>query len=218
VYDVSRLRCRCRCRPKGARRSFGDRDLRRIFSVAISRELASLFDLIYFDLKVADPREHQACTGRDNSRIFGSLALLARCAADRLRVRIPVVPGVTLSEGNFAGLIRQLRTCGLHGAILLPYNPLGLQMAMRLQRDQPRVMKRAQARGCASVEIVAQAEAPTRRSSTKFMTAAEFADATTLFERIARAICTAEPSLPDPAQSTLVPTVIDDNQVPVPLR
>jgi len=167
------------------------------FSASLFCEsLLPFFDLIYFDLKVADPREHQACTGRDNSRIFGSLALLARCAADRLRVRIPVVPGVTLSEGNFAGLIRQLRTCGLHGAILLPYNPLGLQMAMRLQRDQPRVMKRAQARGCASVEIVAQAEAPTRRSSTKFMTAAEFADATTLFERIARAICTADPSLP----------------------
>ena len=167
------------------------------FSASLFCErLLPFFDLIYFDLKLADPREHQACTGRDNSRIFDNLALLARLAAERLRVRIPVVPGVTLSEGNFVGLIRRLRSFGLHGAILLPYNPLGLQMAQRLQRDQPRVMKRAQADGCSSVGAVAEAETPARGNSTRFMTAAEFADATTLFERIARAICTADPSMP----------------------
>ena len=178
------------------------------FSASLFCErLLPFLDLIYFDLKLADPREHRSCTGRDNSRIFENLALLARLVADRLRVRIPLVPGVTLSEGNFAGLIRQLRSCGLHGAILLPYNPLGLQMAKRLRRDQPRVMKRtqdqprvvkrAQDRGYSSVGAVAQSELLARGSSTRFMTAAEFADATVRFERIAREICTAYPFGPD---------------------
>jgi pyruvate-formate lyase-activating enzyme len=167
--------------------------------------LLPFFDLIYFDLKLADPHEHLACTGRDNSRIFESLALLARRAADRLRVRIPVVPGVTLSEGNFAGLIRRLRSCGLHGAILLPYNPLGLQMTKRLQRDQPRVMKISQDRVRTSLEVAAQSEASARANSTRFMTAAEFSAATTLFERIARRICAADPSPRDPAQAGTLP-------------
>jgi pyruvate-formate lyase-activating enzyme len=159
------------------------------FSAApFCEHLLPFFDLIYFDLKLADPQEHQACTGRDNSRIVDNLAVLARCAADRLQVRIPVVPGVTLSERNFGGLIRRLRSCGLQGAILLPYNPLGLQMSKRLQRDQPRVMRRAQLSGCVCVCVEAATGAPVRESSTRFMTAVEFADATARFERMVRDI------------------------------
>lgn len=138
--------------------------------------LLPLVDLVYFDLKLADAEVHRIHTGRDNRRIFGNLETLARLAPDRVRVRIPVVPDVTLSDENFTGLIARIRACGLSGATLLPYNPLGLHMAKRLGRDHPLVMK------AASPALAPSSAAP----PPPFMTAAEFAAATARFEALAR--------------------------------
>lgn len=149
-------------------------------SAVFVERLLPLIDLVYFDLKLADPEAHRLHTGRDNRRILENLATLARFAPERVRVRIPVIPEVTLSDENFAALIERIRACGLSGAILLPYNPLGLHMVRRLRRDHPLAMKAASS---------AAAPAPASSSaepSPQFMTAAEFAAATARFEAIAR--------------------------------
>jgi pyruvate formate lyase activating enzyme len=104
--------------------------------------LLPVLDLVYFDLKFADPLLHLAHTGRDNHRILDNLALLMRTAPDRVHVRIPLVPGITATEKNLAGLAASLRELGVRQAILLPYNPLGRRMAVALGHPQSPVSER----------------------------------------------------------------------------
>jgi len=99
--------------------------------------LLPLLDLIYFDVKLADSALHLAHTGRDNRRILHNLALLMEKAPDRVQVRIPLIPGITATEENLAGLAACLRTRGVRRATLLPYNPLGRTMAVQLGRPEP---------------------------------------------------------------------------------
>jgi pyruvate formate lyase activating enzyme len=93
-------------------------------------------DLIYFDVKFADATLHRRYTGRDNRRILDNLAALMHEAPERVQVRIPLVPGITATTENLAGLAACLRERGVSSATLLSYNPLGLAMATRLGRPQ----------------------------------------------------------------------------------
>ena len=99
--------------------------------------LLPLIDLIYFDLKFADPALHLAHTGRDNQRILRNLNLLMDKAPEQVQVRIPLVPGITATVENLAGLAACLRELGARRATLLPYNPLGRIMAVQLGRPEP---------------------------------------------------------------------------------
>jgi pyruvate formate lyase activating enzyme len=99
--------------------------------------LLPLVDLIYFDLKFAEPALHLAHTGRDNHRILDNLALLMEKAPERVEVRIPLIPGITATQENLAGLAACLRARGVRRATLLPYNPLGRTMAVQLGRLEP---------------------------------------------------------------------------------
>jgi pyruvate formate lyase activating enzyme len=110
-------------------------------AIFVERLLPQL-DLIYFDLKFADPASHLAHTGRDNRRILDNLALLMRKAPDRVQVRIPLVPGITATEENLAGLVASLRESGVRRATLLSYNPLGRRMAVELGRPEPPTLAR----------------------------------------------------------------------------
>ncbi len=53
-----------------------------------------------------------------------------------MQVRIPLVPGITATPENLAGLAARLRDLGVRNAILLPYNPLDRQMAAQLGQPQ----------------------------------------------------------------------------------
>ena len=106
-------------------------------SAMFVERLLPLLDLVYFDVKLADPAQHHAHTGRDNRRILDNLILLVRTAPDRVQARIPLIPGITATEENLAGLAASLRECGVRRATLLPYNPLGRSMAVALGRPEP---------------------------------------------------------------------------------
>jgi pyruvate formate lyase activating enzyme len=101
--------------------------------------LLPLVDLVYFDVKLADAGAHRRHTGRDNRRILENLTLLLRASPERVQVRIPLVPGITATSENLAGLATCLRARGVRRAVLLPYNPLGREMAARLGRGVPSV-------------------------------------------------------------------------------
>jgi len=104
--------------------------------------LLPLLDLVYFDVKLADPAQHRAHTGRDNRRILDNLILLMRNAPDRVQVRIPLVPDITATEENLAGLATCLRERDVRRATLLSYNPLGRRMAVELGRPEPPTLAR----------------------------------------------------------------------------
>ncbi len=125
------------------------------------RRILPYLDTIYFDVKLADPVAHRRYTGRDNAIILANLRRLAEltqgeagagagggdsCSASssggrrsrpfELLVRVPLVPGLTATPENLAGIAALLRGLGLHRVALLPYNPLWLAKADGVGRDQ----------------------------------------------------------------------------------
>jgi pyruvate formate lyase activating enzyme len=86
------------------------------------RRLVVRSDLVYFDLKLIDSKAHQHYTGCDNALILRNLHLLSEMGKPFV-VRVPLVPGVTDTNQNLAGIAQILR--GLSGLLhveLLPYN------------------------------------------------------------------------------------------------
>ncbi|HOX45083.1 MAG TPA: glycyl-radical enzyme activating protein [Myxococcota bacterium] len=81
-------------------------------------------DAIFFDLKLADPREHLRLIGVGPELILANLDRLLAAGAPALAVRTPLVPGLTDGEANLRGLAGLLRARGLTRLRLVPYNPL----------------------------------------------------------------------------------------------
>jgi len=87
------------------------------------QELARLLahtDLVLYDLKLLDEREHRRWTGASNRRILRNAA---RLAGHNVQVRVPLIPGITDTEDNLRGLFRFMQRSRLPSVALLPYNP-----------------------------------------------------------------------------------------------
>ena len=80
--------------------------------------LVARSNLVLFDLKLIDPREHELHTGKSNRRVLDNLLAVADDLAGRddesLWVRTPLVPGVTATADNVRGI----------GAFLADVEPL----------------------------------------------------------------------------------------------
>jgi len=79
-------------------------------------------DLVFYDLKLIDRAAHLRYTGYDNDLILGNLQLLSQ--ADKpFFIRVPLVPGVTDTDENLAGIAKAVEKMpGLVEVDLLPYN------------------------------------------------------------------------------------------------
>ncbi|MHC4506934.1 MAG: glycyl-radical enzyme activating protein [Planctomycetota bacterium] len=82
--------------------------------------LAARADLVLFDLKLIDEGEHRRWTGAPNRRI---LANARRLAGRDVEIRVPLVPGITDTDGNLDAIFEFMREAGLGRVALLPYNP-----------------------------------------------------------------------------------------------
>ncbi len=82
-------------------------------------------DAVYYDLKFVDPDIHRRYTGRPNGTILNNFRRLV--GEDRVPVtpRVPLVPGITATDENLAGIAGFLKKTGAGAAELLPYNPMG---------------------------------------------------------------------------------------------
>ncbi len=67
------------------------------------RRLLPLVNLVYYDVKLVDPAAHLRYTGRSNERILSNLQVLAASGVPFV-IRVPLVPGVTDSDGNLAAI------------------------------------------------------------------------------------------------------------------
>ena len=86
------------------------------------RLVAGKASLVFFDLKLADPGQHRHYTGADNARILRNLRLLSGLGVPFV-IRVPLVPGVTDTDANLAGIARLIGGMpGLQRVDLLPYN------------------------------------------------------------------------------------------------
>jgi pyruvate formate lyase activating enzyme len=99
-------------------------------------------DLVLFDLKLMDEAEHRRWVGASNRRI---LANARRLPAEKVQVRVPLVPGITDTEANLTAIFAFIREAGLANATLLPYNAsaaakydwLGLEYSLSVEPQSP---------------------------------------------------------------------------------
>jgi pyruvate formate lyase activating enzyme len=82
-------------------------------------------DLVLFDLKVMDPRDHERLTGRSNARILARLAHVDDAAAS-LIIRVPLIPGITDTVGNLTAIASLAGSLKKRPEVhLLPYHLMG---------------------------------------------------------------------------------------------
>jgi len=77
-------------------------------------------DLVLYDLKLMDDREHRRWTGVSNHQILQNAA---RLSGYNVQVRVPLIPGITDTEDNLRAIFAFMRDVGLSSVALLPYNP-----------------------------------------------------------------------------------------------
>ncbi|TKB06159.1 glycyl-radical enzyme activating protein [Desulforhopalus sp. IMCC35007] len=106
-----------------------------------ARQLFETLDLIYFDVKRVDSKEHIRCTGQDNSLIIENLQRLTGLYKEKLIVSIPIIPTYTATTTNLRQIAELLEETGVTRARLLPYHPFGLhsQMITRKPASQPQL-------------------------------------------------------------------------------
>jgi pyruvate formate lyase activating enzyme len=100
-------------------------------------DAATLADLVLWDLKLVDDAAHRRHTGVGVGLIHANLRALAARGIP-VRVRVPLVPGITDGEDNLAAIGRFV--AGLPGRVpvdLLPYHATARDKYARLGRDYP---------------------------------------------------------------------------------
>lgn len=86
------------------------------------KTVAGRADLVFFDLKIMDPKTHCRYTGRDNAPILRNLRMLAELGKP-FHIRVPLVPGVTDTDENLAAIAEAVDGIpGLVSVDLLAYN------------------------------------------------------------------------------------------------
>ncbi len=99
--------------------------------------IAPLVDLFLFDLKLVDDARHHTATGVGSDPILANLRELT-AVHDRVRLRIPVVPGWNDDAENLeASAAFAAELPGLLGVDLLPYHGTGRDKFARLNREAP---------------------------------------------------------------------------------
>ena len=86
--------------------------------------LLPYLDLIYFDLKIMDDDLSREYTGQTNTLIHENLARLASLKSLDLRVRVPLIPGITDTTENLTTIAQFLKNLKIGSVNLMPYNPL----------------------------------------------------------------------------------------------
>lgn len=90
------------------------------------KRLAEVFDMFYFDLKLANEDEHVKYTGVSNEWIIDNLRAISQTQKE-IVIRIPMIPRITDTEENLAGLEYLIKTCCSNNKTkihVLPYNVL----------------------------------------------------------------------------------------------
>ena len=83
----------------------------------VLRRIAAKADLFLFDVKIVDDARHRQFTGGSNVQILENLGRLTRLH-DNIRVRFPLVPGVTDDDENVGRVARLVHSLGLPGVDL----------------------------------------------------------------------------------------------------
>ncbi|MBI5875027.1 MAG: glycyl-radical enzyme activating protein [Deltaproteobacteria bacterium] len=101
------------------------------------QKILPYIDLIYYDIKIADPEAHKTYTGKSNQRIIDNLCYLLTEDKVKVHPRIPLIPNITATRENLSAIVNLLHETGAENVSLLPYNPMGIEMNDKLGRPRP---------------------------------------------------------------------------------
>ena len=104
---------------------------------AFRQKIIPYIDLIYYDIKIADPELHKRYIGKTNRRILDNLYHLLQEKGVEVHPRVPLIPGITATRANLSAIVDLLCEAGADNVYLLPYNPMGMEMAASLGRPKP---------------------------------------------------------------------------------
>ncbi|WP_372679125.1 glycyl-radical enzyme activating protein [Desulfosarcina sp.] len=88
--------------------------------------------LVLFDLKIMDEKQHRRYTGASNRTVLDNLKRIDDHRTP-VRIRVPLIPGITDGDDNIAEIVRfagSLKT--LQGVDLLPFHRIGIEKYRRL--------------------------------------------------------------------------------------
>ena len=109
---------------------------------AVFQKLASLFDLLLFDIKHYDTEQHVLGTGVNNDLILENLAWSVKHQLCVLP-RIPIIPGYNASLQDAKGLAALLTSLSIQRVQLLPFHQFGEKKYEMLNRDYGMKHKKA---------------------------------------------------------------------------
>ena len=99
---------------------------------AVLDQILLRLQLVLFDLKIMDEKQHQRHTGVSNRTVLENLKRIAD-GRTPLRIRVPLIPGITDGSANIEAIIRfacTLKT--IQGVDLLPFHRIGGEKYRRL--------------------------------------------------------------------------------------
>ena len=99
---------------------------------AVLDRIIPRLQLVLFDLKIMDAMQHQRYTGVSNRIILENLKRIAGSRTP-VRIRIPLVPGITDGDDNIGKILRFTGTLEtIQGVDLLPFHRIGSEKYRRL--------------------------------------------------------------------------------------
>ena len=101
------------------------------------QKILPYIDLIYYDIKIADPELHRRYIGKTNHRILDNLYRLLMEKGIEVHPRVPLIPGITATRANLSAIVDLLCEAGAENVSLLHYNPMGIEMAVNLGLPKP---------------------------------------------------------------------------------
>jgi pyruvate formate lyase activating enzyme len=97
--------------------------------------LRGFVDLFLYDLKVYRETHHLALTGTGNARILDNLKKLSNAGA-QITIRVPIVPGLTDSNGNLIEIAQYVASCSKVRTVhLLPFHNMGKKKYGQLGKE-----------------------------------------------------------------------------------
>jgi pyruvate formate lyase activating enzyme len=123
-----------RCRDRGIHTAV---DTSGFAPEAVMADIAQRADLILFDLKLAQNDDHLRFTGVPAEPVHRNLALLAGMPC-RVKLRLPVIPGITDTRENLEGLVDLVSSLTIFREFtLLPFHRTGEDKYRRLGKENP---------------------------------------------------------------------------------
>ena len=100
-------------------------------------KLLPYIDLIYYDIKLIDPKRHEKYTGRGNDTILDNFTDLIETPDVEIIPRVPLVPDITATAKNIAGIADFIKNAGCASYELLPYNSGGISKRLFIGQYPP---------------------------------------------------------------------------------